>query len=501
MLNYAAFFITTMFLCLLFPYMGDDWAWGSQIGLDRLASWFEGYNGRYVGNLIVLVLTRSNLIKSIVMAFFLTGLLSCVHRIAKGDYTRLLCILCLVFLPIGISREAIVWTSGFSNYVVSACTTLIYIQYIYWVFDSRKSVDPKNLRQHPFHGILLAALGIVNTLIVEHITVYNLILALFVIGYVLYRFRKVLVQQVCYLAGTVAGTIYMFSNSAYARVMAGEDYYRAVESSIRGLFYSAWSNYLSEIVPNLYKNNLFINGVMLILCIFVYCSLAREGKHSACCLRVLRLELKIQMTYFAYSAFSVLYLGTASKQMGLLILEGIFTLISGIFLIYFLTVIALHYKILERIAFLAGSILFISATLLIVMPIGPRCFFITYVLFILLLLEVWNLPPIQTVVAARGKTLEKACRTLIVIALLFYFTVFSAIFQTDRERVAYARRMADAGEKVIEIQKLPYEGFLFNSVPAEGTQLAVRFKLFYGLPEDVFLVTVNEYGEPITPLP
>ena len=63
-------------LCYLFPYTGDDWAWGSKIGIDRLNNWFENYNGRYVGNLIVLAMTRSNPIqiagiKKAYVAFFL----------------------------------------------------------------------------------------------------------------------------------------------------------------------------------------------------------------------------------------------------------------------------------------------------------------------------------------------------------------------------------------------------------------------------------------------
>ena len=30
------------------PYFKDDWAWGSQVGLERLQSHFTGYNGRYL---------------------------------------------------------------------------------------------------------------------------------------------------------------------------------------------------------------------------------------------------------------------------------------------------------------------------------------------------------------------------------------------------------------------------------------------------------------------
>lgn len=34
---YSVGFVFVFLLSLLFPYSGDDWAWGSQIGLDRLA--------------------------------------------------------------------------------------------------------------------------------------------------------------------------------------------------------------------------------------------------------------------------------------------------------------------------------------------------------------------------------------------------------------------------------------------------------------------------------
>ena len=44
-IRYAICFGVVAVLCYLFPYTGDDWAWGSQIGIDRLNQWFENYNG------------------------------------------------------------------------------------------------------------------------------------------------------------------------------------------------------------------------------------------------------------------------------------------------------------------------------------------------------------------------------------------------------------------------------------------------------------------------
>ena len=57
-LRYGICFVLISALCWLFPYTGDDWAWGSQIGIDRLNSWFANYNGRYLGNIFVNIFTE-----------------------------------------------------------------------------------------------------------------------------------------------------------------------------------------------------------------------------------------------------------------------------------------------------------------------------------------------------------------------------------------------------------------------------------------------------------
>jgi len=57
-----------MVLCLtgyFVPYVHDDWAWGGSLGLERLANFFQDYNGRYLGNLLVIAGTHSRLFKAL----------------------------------------------------------------------------------------------------------------------------------------------------------------------------------------------------------------------------------------------------------------------------------------------------------------------------------------------------------------------------------------------------------------------------------------------------
>lgn len=116
---YSVGFVFVFLLSLLFPYSGDDWAWGSQIGLDRLAAHFEAYNGRYVGNLIVLAMTRSNVLKALCMSLFIIAMLYMIEKIVGNRTAPLIASAALLLMPTDMLRQSIVWTSGFSNYATS----------------------------------------------------------------------------------------------------------------------------------------------------------------------------------------------------------------------------------------------------------------------------------------------------------------------------------------------------------------------------------------------
>ena len=52
-------FFGFVYIMSTIPFCSDDWAWGASVGAQRLASHFRGYNGRYLGNLLILLLTKS----------------------------------------------------------------------------------------------------------------------------------------------------------------------------------------------------------------------------------------------------------------------------------------------------------------------------------------------------------------------------------------------------------------------------------------------------------
>ena len=56
--KYILYLFTIVFFALFYyflPFAGDDWAWGSDIGIERLKNGFDGYNGRYLGNILIII--------------------------------------------------------------------------------------------------------------------------------------------------------------------------------------------------------------------------------------------------------------------------------------------------------------------------------------------------------------------------------------------------------------------------------------------------------------
>ncbi|MGN0978667.1 MAG: DUF6056 family protein [Faecousia sp.] len=492
--RYILCFFILFCLCWLFPYTGDDWAWGSSIGLERLNKWFDNYNGRYVGNLIVLALTRSNLLKSISMSACLTGILYIFQQLTKANYSFTFGALLLFAAPGSLLGQSVVWTSGFANYAVSAFTALIYILYIYWIFDEREQTKPEKLKQHPLQGLAMIILGLVNTLIVEHVTVYNLFLSIFVVGYVLFKYRRILIQQVCYLIGSVLGTVCMFSNTAYATIASDSDYYRSIALSKMGILRRFFFNYFDVIYEHFYLLNLVLNGAILAVCIWIFYLLSKERKAPKWYFPVMRFSIGINIAYWVYSVISVIGLSSCAKLTGLKYFEGIFTAISGLFLILFIILSAIQYKKLHKILFLIGSILLVVVPLVAVTPVSSRCFFASYVLFILLFLELCSFLPLDNIQPEKIKMAMKIGQIGIVAALLFYFSIFSAIYRTGIQNQAHIQQEIEKGAQTIEILNYPYGSYLHLYIPDEASNLAMRYKLFYGYPDEIYLISVDEYG-------
>ncbi len=483
--RYVICFVLISVLCWFFPYSGDDWAWGSQIGIDRLQTWFKGYNGRYVGNLLVLALTRSNLLKTLVMSVCLTGIIFCFEKLLKQKWAYYIAIAMMALVPKFVFRQAVVWTSGFTNYVVSAFLTLIYITYVYSVFEK------KGLKQKVLPCIPLLVLGVISSLIMEYVTIYNLVLAVAVIVYIIFTEKKIFVQHVSYLVGTVLGAVYMFSNEAYHAVVTGTDGYRTMGKG--NMFQIMKDNYLNVIYEEFYLSNVWLNIALFIVSFLLYKELNKKYGGNVK-VKIMNGCLWIMGTYLVWQVNSSIGLYTLPKEEMFSYAEGVATFLSVAALMVFAITVGVCKKCLWKMLFWVASIVCLVAPLLVVTPIGSRCFYITYLLFIGLLCEFCNLLDKESIKEVlRGKSLARGCTMVGIVTVCFYTFIFSSMQREEQNRLRYIRKEVKKGEKQIELKYLPYGSFVWAPTP-EYEPWFERYKLFYDIPQDVQLTLVLEYS-------
>lgn len=480
--EYWIMFIALLALCYLFPYTGDDWAWGSQIGIDRLNIWFDNYSGRYFGNLIVLALTRSRLLRTVIMAVCLSGIVILINKLTGEHKIGFYVIaMALLFLPVSVLRQSIVWTAGFSNYTTSIFLTLIYVYYVRNIYED---VQP---RYSKLAIIPLVVLGGLNTLIVEHLTIYNVVLSIYVIIFSICKFKKVYIQHLAYLLGSIIGTIYMFSNSVYRSVAEGSDGYRAIGSE-KGIVSKAVDSYLDVIMKEGILNNVMINVLLFIVCLIVW----KEIKDMISSKAYIAGKLSM-VTICSYTIISILNgIGNTNQTELLEYIEGAATILYALAVIIFYIIqpVDLNRKI--KILFIVGSIVCIMGPLLVVSPIGSRCFFATYVMFIYLIMETYNL--LSEAIRKKIEELTQYSKVVTIISFFYIFYIYGTIFVCDKNRVDKAIADANSGKETIEVEDLPYSLYLWCSVPETGSVWEERFKLFYGIDSKITIKNIRNYN-------
>ena len=166
-------FLLLSALALLFPPSGDDWAWGSSVGIERLHEHFADYNGRYLGNLAVLLLTRTPWLTPFVVAGTLCLLLRLLVESAGirklGGYLTGAAL--LVAMPHGEWRQTVVWVSGFSNYTLAGGCLLVFVLSI-----QRDWTKPGRIPAPALVVVFLFAVA--SQLFIEHVTVFILLASL-----------------------------------------------------------------------------------------------------------------------------------------------------------------------------------------------------------------------------------------------------------------------------------------------------------------------------------
>ncbi len=238
---YIFLFFTLTVLFSLFPLTGDDFGWATSDGLKLLNKNFDGYNGRYLGNLCAIFFTRSDILRPVVKSLAVIFISFMMNKFSdyKDGYTYL--VLAVLFVPYSPFIQSIVWTSGFFNYTFSLCFILPCF-YIILNCECKKYIP------------VLILLGVSGQLFME---TYTLATILFATGVLFLKIikRKDTVNASVYLLSCITGGVIMFSNSAYYEVLSGKNKYQKLsgaETLIENLFITVPKYVLYACIPSFF---------------------------------------------------------------------------------------------------------------------------------------------------------------------------------------------------------------------------------------------------------
>lgn len=475
------FFALFAILAYFTPYTNDDWAWGGQIGIDRLKTFFDNYNGRYLGNLLILLITRSRTAMVVIMAISFAAIcaLPSIFSEKKTPAALLLSGVLFFLLPKKIYAQTVGWASGYSNYVPPMILLAAYYVIIKNIFDDEET---KYGKLTPLATFLIAFAG---SLFLENITLTNIAAGLLVIIFVLVKERKFHLTHVAYEVGAIVGAAFMFSNTSYRSIANGTSSYQQTSHDIQGLAELVEKN-LGEAVNNVFMNNMlicFIASFLFVLLCVVYAKRAntKRALFNAGLVSFMNLSaLTVLFLKSKYSAWTV-----ASDKITTLLVWGSAALYClSLFLGFILCIENKQAKF--KLLLLLVTTGAVVAPLMVVTTQGgstsldARCYYPPY--FIICMMTVEMSVCLFDEAKVRKSTLKTVSAGLagaLLALCVFYLSIFSYIHKFDVIRSEYIAKQISNKETVVKVTTLPYDDYIWASSPKNELWME-RFKIYYG---------------------
>ncbi len=496
-------------LATRFPPSGDDWTWGGAIGLDRLHHGFVDYNGRYAGNLFVLLLTRSAFLDTLVTALVLVTITALVVRIAgaRGPLAYAGATAGLLVMPVDVLRQGVVWTSGMTNYSMGGLALLVFLA------SARRTLLEPDRPWSWWRTAFVVLGGAIGQLFIEHVTLYVLGASVLValVGRV-WRGRW-LAPALAWVAGALLGAVVMFSNGAYRRAASGTSEYQQIGAQGTDAV-SAPTIFHDVIAPSGLVGNVWLNrAVLLTLGLLAIVTMIRPAARAARSgARVARSGTRVARSgargggpppRLAVRRVLALLVLLASVGIGAA-LSGATDAVQALALIEatpqdlppqtawvagLVLVIPLLGALLTRgadrwvLLLVSPSVLILIGPLLFVRPVGPRNFLPTYLLFL-----IGGIVVLRVLGERIGRVGSAvACGGLAVVALVHgvqLYSLYDDVVRAEDARLATIRAAVAAGKTSVTVPELPHRGWVHFPDPhgVKGNWVD-KYADYYGLPK------------------
>jgi hypothetical protein len=366
-------------------------------------------------------------------------------------------------LPREIFRQVFPWVSGFSNFALPVVILLGLA--LIWKYK-------KNARHYPFVFVL----AFCAQLFAEHITVGNIIFILGMLVYSWFVEKKRDFALLWAAAGFVAGGVLMFSHAAYTAQGAGGAH--AMPTGFPQMLQNAQINFVNELTPAIFSAHLLLALPLCILCIYLI-----KGNESF-------LSRGLRYYFMLYAAWGIVRLLSGNVLWNL----QIFRRVEALMVVGFVLALGLcFFKFIEcgeaKRRLLTGwfALLCLNAPLMLVNPIGPRCFFISYIILALMALRLYAYLRERQYLAPFPKQARAALLGAVCAMTALLFIVYGVTFLNYRERAHELRTALEQNAPVVYVRMLTFPSFVWTGEPADE-YFQLIYRRFHGIPNEVELI-------------
>ena len=455
------FVLFIIFLTIAFPILHDDLLHGT-IGLGF--NFMPHVNGRYLGNFFGIALASNIFLRVIIKSLIIILILYVAKKILKvtNKIYLVLFISLFLFMPKEMFRETFPFTSGFANYVIPIVGILFVIH-----LHLNNQFQKNNI----CFCICLLLLGIFNSLFVEHITIFNLLLSIYVLLYDYIKNKKINYNVILYFIGSLLGSIIMFTNPTYLVVFKGADEYRSF-SSIKELFTKPWA-----ILRATFFHNHFINLVLIFLISIIYIN---KIQTKSLITKIIMFYLWLFIFYTFIKIFNPYWfiLDNYMKPFEALITAGFFI---GVIYMLFVSKM-LNKSEIYRLSFYVISMISILAPLVVVSPLGPRCYIFVYIIMIILAVDL-------LMIFTKNKLINinyvfDLFFVLVILQMISYLYIYGSIYLVNTKRLKLIDEQISQKVEKIDVINLPFQDYLHVSNFCSDYSKEV-FKNYYSLPNNI----------------
>lgn len=477
-------FLFYFFLAFNLPLTGDDWTWGSNEGILRLQNKFADYNGRYVSNILEIILTRYDFIRYLTLAGLSSLLVYFVGKLTQSKESITTYLLSFIFLLLVNTRvfsQTFGWTAGFVNYVASLVLIVAFLLLTKNIYESSKPAYSK------WAAFGIIPLGIITPLFVEHVSLFAIFAAMYVIVYTFIKFKKFYFMHIAYFISIIIGNMIMFSNGAYWNVISGEDDYRTIREGAENMSFlqKVYDVYSGNMYNFLFFFHPILNVFIGVLLIIVIASILHKMHWINRYLKPALLSVVIgfllyQMAFKSLLGNELLFAETNDFE----------AVISLFFYLSIVAAVALFVDeaaVRSRLLFYLAGVILLTAPFIFVTPYGPRGVLASYLFFVLFGIELFMYCTNKFSWPSKLFVKPLVCAAFLLV--LSYVHIFSEIGLANRERLAFLESELIKNEKTIYLPEIPYSEFLWMSSPP-NEHFHSMFKEFYRIPKNAEVVFV-----------